>query len=847
MSTGSGPDFRGAQGVQYGHRNVQTNIHGPVTVMAPVEISWPIRVGAVPLLAACFQDREESRLLAAAADEGGTAAVTRVLSGLGGVGKTQLAAAYARTRGDVDLLVWMPSDSRDAILTGYARAAAQLGHRSFGDAEEAARWLLAWLQSATERSWLIVLDDLVDPADLQGLWPDGPRGLTVVTTRRVDAALTGPGISRLRVDVGVFTPDQARAYLTEKLGAHLDIDPGDARMREVDELTADLGRLPLALAQAGAFILDRGDTCARYRARLTDRRRRLAEVFPPDALADDYRATVAATWSISIDAADALPPAGLARPILELLGVLDPKGIPTDILTTTAAATDYAADRGIRPRDARDVSDALRNLARFSLITLEPDAPVATARVHGLVQRATVERLTPGRLSALHRAAADSLAAIWPHTERDAELGQVLRSNAATLVTRAGADLWQPEAHPLLWRAGRSLGECGLVHAAITYWSRMVSESRDRLGPDHLDTLACRRGLADWRGEAGDPAGAATDFEELVADLVGVVGADHPETLAVRGSLAYWQGEAGDSAGAAAGFEQLVADLVGLLGADHPDTLAHRGNLARWRGEAGDPGGAVIAFEELVADLVRVLGADHPDTLTTRGNLAYWRGQAGDPGGAAEEFELLPPDRLRVLGADHPDTLTTRANVAEQRGEAGDHAGAIAAYEGLLPDRLRVLGAYHPHTLGTRMSLAHWRGRAGDPAGAADAFERIFTECLRVLGADHPQTLGARHLAARWRGEAGDPGGAAAAFEQLLADRLRVVGPDHPHIFAIRHNIARSRGQAGDPAAAAAAFEQLLGDLARVLGADHPHTISVRASLAHYRVEASGSRGGHVP
>jgi hypothetical protein len=157
-------------------------------------------------------------------------------------------------------------------------------------------------------------------------------------------------------------------------------------MREADELATDLGHLPLALAQAAAFMLDRGDTCTRYRARLADRRRRLAELFPPDALADDYRVTVAATWSISIDAADALQPPGLARPVLELLSILDANGVPTALLRTDIAVA-YASYRGATPpREAQDLTDALHHLARLSLVTVDPGGGAAGVRVHGLVQ-----------------------------------------------------------------------------------------------------------------------------------------------------------------------------------------------------------------------------------------------------------------------------------------------------------------------------------------------------------------------------------------------------------------------------------------------------------------------------
>jgi hypothetical protein len=805
-----------------------------------------------------------------------------VLSGLGGVGKTQLAAAYARTRTDVDLLVWVTAGSRDAILTGYAQAAAQLGNPSAENAEQGAHWLLAWLQATTERSWLIVLDDLADPADLRGLWPDGPRGRTVVTTRRTDAALTGAG--RRRVEVGLFTPDQACEYL----GAKLDADLGDERMREADELAADLGYLPLALAQAGAFILDRGDTCSRYRARLADRRRRLAELFPPDALADDYQDTVAATWSISIESADALPPAGLARPVLELLSVLDPNGIPTDVLATKVAST-YAAHQGTAPRDGQDLSDALHHLARLSLITLDGAAGAAGVRVHGLVQRATVERLDPDRLGELHRAAADSLLAIWPEIERDTHLGQVLRANATTLAAHAKASLWQPEGHWLLWRTGRSLGGCGLVDAAIKHGVQLVSDAHHHLGPDHPGTLTSRADLAYWRGEAGDPAGAVTAFEQLLTDMHRVLGPDHAHTLTIRANLAYWRGQAGNPAGAATAFEQLLTDMHRVLGPDHPHTLSARGSLPYWRGERGDPAGAAAAFEQLFTDALRMLGPDHPHTLSARRSLAYWRGEAGDPAGAATALDQLLTDVLRVLGPDHPhtlatrndlarsrgeagdpagaatafeqlltdmqrvlgpdhlDTLTARANLAYWRGEAGDPAGAAAALGELLSDRLRVLGPDHPHTLATRNDLARSRGEAGDPAGAATAFEQLLTDRLRVLGREHPQTLVTRHDLAYWRGEAGDPAGAATALEQLLTDVLRVLGPDHPTTLTTRHNLARARNQTGDRAGAATAYEELLADELRVLGPDHPTTLTTRDNLAYLRGHVSRPGGGHNP
>lgn len=160
------------------------------------------------------------------------------------------------------LLMWIVATSRDGIISSYAEAAGALGHCGAGDTVWAVNWFLSWLQHS-DRSWLIVFDDLDDPADLQGLWPDGPRGRVLVTTRRTDVALSTHG--RRRIDIGMFSPDQAHAYLADKLNSSA--TPG--RMDQAAALAEALHHLPLALAQAAVFMLDRDETCGGYLARFS--------------------------------------------------------------------------------------------------------------------------------------------------------------------------------------------------------------------------------------------------------------------------------------------------------------------------------------------------------------------------------------------------------------------------------------------------------------------------------------------------------------------------------------------------------------------------------------------------
>jgi hypothetical protein len=179
---------------------------------------------------------------------------------------------------------------------------------------------------------------------------------------------------------------------------------------------------------------------------------------------------------------------------------------------------------------------------------------------------------------------------------------------------------------------------------------------------------------------AGDIAGAVSLLSRLdgpsaadnrdrwatwLGDILRAAGPTSESAFLSRHKLAQWQGQAGDPAGAAAAFQDLLEDRLRILGPDHPDTLSTRQNLASWRGHAGEVARAARDSMELLQDRLRVLGPEHPKTFSTRHNVAYWVGQAGDAEGAANAFAELLADQLRVLGPDHPDTLATRQNVIQ--------------------------------------------------------------------------------------------------------------------------------------------------------------------------------------
>jgi hypothetical protein len=149
--------------------------------------------GIIPPLAdAYFQRLETGADLKAGLFPGETVVLTHgeeseaAPAAQGGTGKTQLAVEFThalRSARAVDVLVWVIAASREAIVTGFAQAASAVGAGDpDADAQAAATRFTVWL-ARTERRWALILDDLADLADLEALWPAGPNGQVVISTR----------------------------------------------------------------------------------------------------------------------------------------------------------------------------------------------------------------------------------------------------------------------------------------------------------------------------------------------------------------------------------------------------------------------------------------------------------------------------------------------------------------------------------------------------------------------------------------------------------------------------------------------------------------------------------------
>ncbi|MCK9900202.1 FxSxx-COOH system tetratricopeptide repeat protein [Frankia sp. Cpl3] len=234
------------------------------------------------------------------------------LHGMGGVGKTQLALEYAhRHAGDYPLIWWVDAEQTTLLAEKIAALAGPLGLPP-GPVVETASGVLAAL--ARRSGWLVVFDNAEHPTALAPWLPTGP-GHVLITSRN-------PAWEHLAatIDVDLLPRAESIALLTRQLPG---LDPATA-----GALADELGDLPLALAQAGAYLArtrtDPRDYLTQFRAR---RGAYLATGDPPL-----YAGRLDTCWSISLQRLHTDAPAAVW--LLQACALLASDPIPLALFPT---------------------------------------------------------------------------------------------------------------------------------------------------------------------------------------------------------------------------------------------------------------------------------------------------------------------------------------------------------------------------------------------------------------------------------------------------------------------------------------------------------------------------------
>ena len=284
-----------------------------------------------------------------------------VLSGLGGMGKTQIAQQFANQNLDeFTISFWIKASSKEEINSNYRKLGEALGTLQNNEKDDLVReQICRYLEQPEQAGWLLIFDDVDKFEEFPDLLPQ--RGGSILVTTRQNH---WNQVRLLKVEKFELTES---LDLLRKVSDRENMDGADVLAKEFDHF-------PLALAQAGSFIRHQPRfDFQNYQKMFLKKRNAL---WKREKAPDSYHATVATTWNITRDAIIKELPK--AEELLQLISFLHGNDIPYSLLEPWIANTEKLDEADVEWM----LNDCVTKLDEYSMVGVKRN----TVSVHKMVQ-----------------------------------------------------------------------------------------------------------------------------------------------------------------------------------------------------------------------------------------------------------------------------------------------------------------------------------------------------------------------------------------------------------------------------------------------------------------------------
>ncbi|HZI77052.1 MAG TPA: tetratricopeptide repeat protein, partial [Gemmatimonadales bacterium] len=332
------------------------------------------------------------------------------------------------------------------------------------------------------------------------------------------------------------------------------------------ELAVELGDLPLALAQAAAYIDTHSMTISRYLESYRDPMlaRRLRDAGLDST---EYPASVARTWLLNFMQLSAEHPTAVE--LLRLCAFLDPDDIDLDLLSTGREETGEVLARVLGNQLER--AETAGSLAATSLATVPAEDHL---RVHRLVQAVTRDQLGDDQAAMWSMRALSLVAANLPSAPADYRSWPMyakLAPHIEATARHANSYSILAESIGILRDLGIYLSASGQLRAARTTFERVLAICRAAHGPEHSETAKALGNLAGAQLRLWELRDARASIDLALSALKGIYGPDHPDVAKALGHLGIIELRLGKMQDARASIERGLAINEQAYGPDHPE------------------------------------------------------------------------------------------------------------------------------------------------------------------------------------------------------------------------------------------------------------------------------------
>lgn len=756
------------------------------------------------------------------------------ITGLGGVGKTQLALELIyqiRSEYDDCSIIWIPATTREALEQAYLKVARQLDILGCNDDEANVKKLVQNYLSREKAGWWILV---FDNADDIGLWVEeaGPRsdrlldslprsssGSIIFTTRSRKAAVQLAG--RNLIEMSEMDESVSLQLLRNSL-----VEQDIVLQDEASSLLTWLTNLPLAIVQAAIYINTNGLSLKDYLFLLKEQEEDvielLSEDFEDEGRYRDLVNPVATTWLISFEQIRQRDP--LAADYLSFMACVDAKSISQSILPPGLSR--------------KKETDAIGTLLGYSFIAKRPTD--STITIHRLVHLATRNWLRKeGLLSIWTGRAISRLYELLASVNRDDRV--IWRSYLPhtyyllqSIPDEDNSEIWIS----LVNAYAQFLYDDGRFWDIEPFAKRALDLCILKLGDTHSSTLIQMNNLALSYRFQGRLKDSELLFTRAIEICKNTGRANASFALTIMNNLMETYEEQGRWQDA----EELGTGVMETLTSKHGpsdlavlSTMGHLASAIRHQGRFAEA-------EQLNLRILQIrkskLGDNHTDTMLTMNSLSVTYLDQGRYKEAEELLLQTVHGRKLKLGVDHPETLISMSNLAAALSGQELWQESRSMLEEVLTAQKLKLRPDHPGLLNTMNSLAGTFTKLKLSEEAEDMHTKVFEVRKETLGPHHPETLMSMNNLATAYLNQGRPEEARELLEEQFKNSVRVLGQKHPRTLVSMCNLAILRKVMGKDDALDL-VESCYNFRQEVLGRDHPKTLETLSILEEWREDTN--------
>ncbi len=791
-----------------------------------------------------FVGREkELALLEESLKQGTSSAITN--TGMGGVGKSQLALEYAyRHEQEYEMIFWIRSEQEATIKTDLRALGLEMGIAEDFLKDDN---VISTMKNALEKrkGWLLVFDNAEDPQLLNRVLPQG--GHILITSRN-------PNWEKA-VAVDVFSKEEALNYL-QKISGISDQE------EEFNLLANELGYLPLALTQAGAYIRRQQIDVATYRTAFKEGQKQLLS-----QKEKGYPGSVATAWLLSMEKITQEDPNALK--LLNICSYLAPDKIPEEFLE--AWLKEKAHTTGL------DFQDALRILESYSLIEQKVDQKEGSHKkwisIHRLIQTVTRDECAPEANQTIELGISIMKQQFkgQVRTKEEREAGDVLVLHAQSLIGHAEKrDTLSESTGYVAQNTGYFLSDTGNFKEAKEYYEKALqihtacsgaesmpaSDSYNSLGSvanaqgdfkealkyfqkvndiyfRYLDTnrdaaiglALCNINMGSVLESLGDFKGAKESLEKA-SEFFNSIEVENNEAVAAchtnLGSVLLTQGEL---EAAKKHYEKaLEINTVCLKTENHTSVARSHLNIGRVLQDQEKLEEAKQCFEKALEIFRTCLGTEnHPSLAMCHNNIGTLLKEQGHFEEAKEKYEKSLQIRIDCLGENHISVAQSCCNIGNVLKDLGKHAEAKQLLEKAKGICIACHGTEDHLDVGRIYNnLGSVLKDQGDLVGAKEHYEKALKIRINCLGTKNHRDIATNYvnLGDVLKGQK-DFAEAKKAYENALEIRIACLGKSHTDVADCYDNIGLVLILQSDFSGAQTFYENALEIYIACLGKNH--------------------------